>query len=144
MVPNEPRSLRVEGLELLKGAFRDAIIWPFIGAWSWLSIRLPGLQVWRCKWVGFWRASGFCCRSPCPAASPRTVWRAGDCFSEQARRVIHARTLDWGVLQETGTQGIYTAGTTLWLLMIPRLIAWLAEASLHARAERLGLVTRSD
>jgi hypothetical protein len=40
--------------------------------------------------------------------------------------------LDWGVLQESGTTGIYTAGTTL-AIDDSRLIAWLAEASLHAR-----------
>ena len=41
--------------------------------------------------------------------------------------------LDWGVLQETGAKGIYSAGTTL-AVEDSRLIAWLAEASLHARA----------
>ena len=41
--------------------------------------------------------------------------------------------LDWGVLQETCAKGIYSAGTTL-AVEDSRLIAWLAEASLHARA----------
>jgi hypothetical protein len=41
--------------------------------------------------------------------------------------------LDWGVLQETGTKGIYTAGKTL-AVDDSQLIAWLAEASLHTRA----------
>ncbi len=51
--------------------------------------------------------------------------------SRAARRVLRSY-LDWGVLQETGTKGIYSAGTTL-AVDDSRLIAWLAEASLHAR-----------
>ena len=51
----------------------------------------------------------------------------------QATRHVLRSYLDWGVLQETGTKGIYHAGETL-TVDDPRLIAWLAEASLHARA----------
>ena len=52
--------------------------------------------------------------------------------SRAARRVLRSY-LDWGVLQETGEKGIYSAGTTV-AVDDPRLIAWLIEASLHARA----------
>ena len=52
--------------------------------------------------------------------------------SRAARRVLRSY-LDWGVLQETGTKGIYSAGATL-AIDDSRLIAWLAEAFLHARA----------
>ncbi|MCL6582542.1 MAG: hypothetical protein K6U11_02785 [bacterium] len=52
--------------------------------------------------------------------------------SRAARRVLRSY-LDWGVLQESGAKGIYSAGTTL-AVEDSRLIAWLAEASLHARA----------
>jgi len=52
--------------------------------------------------------------------------------SRAARRVLRSY-LDWGVLQETGAKGIYSAGATL-AVDDSRLIAWLAEASLHARA----------
>ena len=52
--------------------------------------------------------------------------------SRAARRVLRSY-LDWGVLQETGAKGVYSAGTTL-AVDDSRLIAWLAEASLHARA----------
>jgi hypothetical protein len=52
--------------------------------------------------------------------------------SRAARRVLRSY-LDWGVLQETGTKGIYTAGTAL-AVDDSRLIAWLAEAALRARA----------
>ncbi len=41
--------------------------------------------------------------------------------------------LDLGVLQETGARGIHSAGITL-AIEDPRLIAWLAEASLLVRA----------
>ncbi|HSV30681.1 MAG TPA: hypothetical protein VLH40_01485, partial [Atribacteraceae bacterium] len=52
--------------------------------------------------------------------------------SRAARRVLRSY-LDWGVLQETGAKGIYSAGITL-AVDDSRLIAWLAEASLHIRA----------
>lgn len=51
--------------------------------------------------------------------------------SRAARRVLRS-FLDWGVLEETGSKGIYTSGTTL-AIEDPRLIAWLTEAALHAR-----------
>ena len=51
--------------------------------------------------------------------------------SRAARRVLRSY-LDWGVLQESGAKGIYTAGTAL-AVDDCRLIAWLAEASLHTR-----------
>ncbi|ROQ92174.1 hypothetical protein [Desulfosoma caldarium] len=53
-----------------------------------------------------------------------TVFRA-------TRRVLRSY-LDWGVLQKTGTKGVYAAGTTIAIDDF-RLVAWLAEASLHAR-----------
>jgi len=52
--------------------------------------------------------------------------------SRAARRVLRSY-LDWGVLQETGIKGIYSAGVTL-AVDETCLIAWLVEASLHARA----------
>ena len=52
--------------------------------------------------------------------------------SRAARRVLRSY-LDWGVLQETSTKGIYSAGATL-AIDDSRLIAWLVEASLRARA----------
>jgi hypothetical protein len=52
--------------------------------------------------------------------------------SRAARRVLRSY-LDWGVLQETGSKGIYTTRTTL-PIDDSRLIAWLTEAALYARA----------
>jgi len=54
-----------------------------------------------------------------------TVARAG-------RRVLRSFH-DWGVLRETGSRGIYTAGAPL-AIHDPRLIAWLCESALHVRA----------
>ncbi len=51
--------------------------------------------------------------------------------SRATRRVLRSY-VDWNVLQETGTKGIYRAGITL-DVVDPRLIAWLVEASLHSR-----------
>ena len=51
--------------------------------------------------------------------------------SRRTRYVLRS-FLDWGILQETGSQGIYSAGAIL-SIDDPRLIAWLVEASLRAR-----------
>jgi hypothetical protein len=56
-------------------------------------------------------------------------------LSRAARSVLRSY-VDWGVLQETSAKGIYSAGTTL-AVDDSRLIAWLAEASLHSRANGL-------
>jgi hypothetical protein len=52
--------------------------------------------------------------------------------SRAVRRVLRSY-LDWGVLQKTNVKGVYSAGPTL-AIDDPRLISWLAEASLYARA----------
>jgi hypothetical protein len=52
-----------------------------------------------------------------------------------SRRVRYALRsyVDWGVLVETDAKGIYSAGVSL-PVDDPPLIAWLVEASLHARS----------
>ncbi len=50
----------------------------------------------------------------------------------RATRNVVRSFISWGVLQETGSKGIYTAGTTLYV-DDPRLIAWLIEAALLTR-----------
>ena len=126
--PIEIESLRVEGLELLKRVPRRdhlAIHWGMVMAvypfWSGVAIQVGRLL----------RLQG-------SAASVHVQRRIREQYGE--RETVSRRTryilrsyLDWGVLQETGTKGIYTAGTTL-AVDDSRLIAWLAEASLHARA----------
>ena len=51
--------------------------------------------------------------------------------SRAARRVLRS-FIDWGVLRETQDKGVYAQGNQ-YSIQDPRLIAWLVEASLHAR-----------
>ena len=52
--------------------------------------------------------------------------------SRRVRYVLRSY-VDWRVLSETGANGVYSAGLSL-PVEDPRLIAWLVEASLHARS----------
>ena len=127
-VPSELESLRVEGLELLKRVPRRdhlAIHWGMVMAVYpfWLGV---AVQVGRLL-----RLQG----SAAAAHVQRRVreqYGERETVSRAARRVLRSY-LDWGVLQESGVKGIYTAGTTL-AVDDSRLIAWLIEATLHARA----------
>lgn len=127
-VPTELESLRVEGLELLKRVPRRdhlAIHWGMVMAvypfWSGVAVQVGRLL----------RLQG-------TAAATHVQRRVREQYGERetvsraARRVLRSY-LDWGVLQETATKGIYTARATLAVDDCP-LIAWLAEASLHVRA----------
>ncbi len=127
-VPSELELLRVEGLELLKRIPRRdhlTIHWGMVMAvypfWSGVAVQVGRLL----------RLQG----SAAAAHVQRRVreqYGERETVSRAARRVLRSY-LDWGVLQETGTKGIYTAGTTL-AVDDSRLIAWLVEACLHARA----------
>ncbi len=89
-------------------------------------------------WSGVATQTGRLLRLQGSAAAAHVQRRVREQYGERetvsraARRVLRSY-LDWGVLQETGAKGIYSAGTTL-AVEDSRLIAWLAEASLHARA----------
>ena len=119
-VPSELESLRVEGLELLKRVPRRdhlAIHWGMVMAvypfWSGVAIQTGRLL----------RLQG----SAAAAHVQRRVreqYGERETVSRAARRVLRSY-LDWGVLQETGAKGIYSAGTTL-AVEDSRLIAWLA------------------
>ena len=127
-VPSELESLRVEGLELLKRVPRRdhlAIHWGMVMAvypfWSGVAIQTGRLL----------RLQG----SAAAAHVQRRIreqYGERETVSRAARRVLRSY-LDWGVLQETGAKGIYSAGATL-AIDDSQLIAWLVEASLHARA----------
>ncbi|MDO9228853.1 MAG: hypothetical protein Q7U03_04715 [Syntrophales bacterium] len=127
-VPSKLESLRVEGLELLKRLPRRdhlAIHWGMVMAvypfWSGVAVQVGRLL----------RLQG----SAAAAHVQRRVreqYGERETVSRAARRVLRSY-LDWGVLQESGTKGIYTTGMTLAVDDF-RLIAWMAEASLHARA----------
>jgi len=127
-VPCELESLHCEGLELLKSVPRCdhlAIHWGMVMAvypfWSGVAVQVGRLL----------RLQG-------SAAAVHIQRRVREKYGERetvsraARRVLRSY-LDWGILQETGTKGIYSAGTPLAVEDI-RMIAWLTEASLHARA----------
>jgi hypothetical protein len=127
-VPSELEPLRVEGLELLKRVPRRdhlAIHWGMVMAvypfWSGVAIQTGRLL----------RLQG----SAAAAHVQRRVreqYGERETVSRAARRVLRSY-LDWGVLQETGAKGVYSAGTTLAVEEF-RLIAWLTEAALHASA----------
>ncbi len=127
-VPSELESLRIEGLELLKHVPpRDhrAVHWGMVMAaypfWSNVAVQVGRLL----------RLQG----SVAAIQVQRRVreqYGERETVSRAARRVLRSY-LDWGVLQETGAKGIYSGETTL-AVDDSRLIAWLAEASLHARA----------
>lgn len=127
-VPSELEALRDEGLDLLKRVPRSdhlAIHWGMVTA------VYP-------FWSGVATQAGRLLRLQDSAAAAHVQRRVREQYGERetvsraARRVLRS-FLDWGVLQETGAKGIYTAGMTL-AVDDSRLIAWLAEASLHARA----------
>lgn len=135
-VPSELKSLRVEGMEFLKSVPRHdhlAIHWGMVTAvypfWSDVALQVGRLL----RLQGSAAAVHIQRRVREQYGERETVSRAG-------RRVLRSY-LDWGVLQETGTKGIYIAGTTL-AVDDSRLIAWLVEASLHARAN--GAATLKD
>lgn len=127
-VPSELESLRVEGLELLKRAPRR----------DHLAIHWGMVMAVYPFWSGVATQTGRLLRLQGSAAAAHVQRRVREQYGERetvsraARRVLRSY-LDWGVLQETGAKGIYSAGATL-AVDDSRLIAWLAEASLRARA----------
>ena len=128
VAPSGLQSLRLEGLELLKRVPRRdhlAINWGMVMAvypfWSSLAVQVGRLL----KLQGSAAAAHVQRRV-------REQYGERETVSRSARRVLRSY-LDWGVLQKTGAKGVYSAGTTL-AIDDSRLIAWLVEASLHARA----------
>lgn len=127
-VPRHLEKFRDEGLEILQGLPRkDRIIvhwgmalavYPFWGAVAIHTGRLLRLQG--------------------TAAAAHVQRRVKEDYGERetasraARRVLRS-FIDWGVLKETGAKGVYDQGKQ-YPVDEPRLIAWLVEASLRARA----------
>ena len=126
-VPRGLEPLRDEGLELLRGLDRNnrvAVHWgmslaayPFWGTVAAHTGRLLRLQ-----------------RS---AAAVQVQRRIMERYGERAtvgratRRVLRA-FIDWGILDDTPTKGIYVQGRR-YTIRDPKRIAWLAEAVLTAR-----------
>jgi hypothetical protein len=127
-VPTELESLHVSGLELLKYVPRSNHM-PI--HWGMVMAVYP-------FWADVATVVGRLLRLQGSAAAAQVQRRVREQYGERetvsraARRVL-CSYLDWGVLQKTGSKGIYTAGETL-AIDDTRLIAWLAEAALHVRA----------
>ena len=127
-VPGELELLRVEGLKLLKRVPPNdhlAVHWGMLMAvypfWSSVAMQVGRLL----------RLQG-------SVAAIHVQRRIREQYGERetvSRRTRYAlrSCLDWGVLRETDTKGVYSAGTTQ-AVDDSQLIAWLAEAFLHARA----------
>ncbi len=126
-VPSKLEILRAEGLELLKRLPQCdhlAIHWGMIMAvypfWADVAVQVGRLL-----------------RLQNSASATQVQRRVREYYGERetvsraARRVLRSY-LDWGVLQETGTKGIY-ASNVLLTIDDSRLIGWIVEASLHAR-----------
>jgi hypothetical protein len=58
--------------------------------------------------------------------------------SRAARRVLRS-FIDWGVLSETGQKGVYRQAEVL-PIQDSQLVAWLIEATLHARENGSGAI----
>ena len=134
-VPHELEKLRDDGLEILRGLPRRdriAVHWgmtqaayPFWGAVALYAGRLLRLQ-------GTAKASQVQRRVKEQYGERETVSRA-------TQRVLRS-FIDWGVLKETREKGVYAQGDQ-YPVEQPRLIAWLVEASLHARANGSAAIT---
>ena len=128
--PAELEALRVSGLSLMRSIpsdLRIAIHWGMIGAaypfWARVAANIGRLL----KLQDTVAASQVQRRM-------REEYGERETVSRRARYLIRT-FVDWGVLEQTPTQGIYVKGPSL-DLGDPNLIAWLAEASLHACTDR--------
>lgn len=127
-VPDELEELRDEGLDLLRKASRRqhllihwgmvAAVYPF-----WVSVAAQAGRLLRLQ--GSVAASHVKRRMREQYGDRETVFHA-------AGRVL-CSFVDWGVLRETESRGVYTSGIIV-SVEEPRLIAWLTEAILHATA----------
>jgi hypothetical protein len=126
--PAELDSLRASGLELLaRVPRRDRIVIH----WGMVMAVYP-------FWADVATQVGRLLRLQGSAAAAHVQRRLREQYGERetvspaARRILRS-FLDWGVLQESGEKGTYSAGLSL-AVDDSRLIAWLIEASLHSRA----------
>ena len=126
-LPRKLEKFRDEGLQILQGLPRKdriSVHWgmalaayPFWGAVATHTGRLLRLQG--------------------TAAAAHVQRRLKEDYGERetasraARRVLRS-FIDWGVLNDTGDKGVYSQGDQF-PVEDPRLIAWIVEASLHAR-----------
>lgn len=125
--PSELESLRVNGLELLKRLPQDNQI---VAHWGMIMAVYP-------FWMNVSNQVGRLLKlqgSFAPVQIQRRIrehYGERETVSRRARYVLSS-FVDWGVLKQTSKRGIYTYGTSF-TVDDPQLIAWLVEASLHAR-----------
>lgn len=127
-VSPELESLRSAGLEHLKRLplpNRTAVHWGMVmGVYPFWAV--VATQVGRLLRLQGSAAAGHVQRRV------REQYGERETVSRAARRILRTY-VDWGVLSETGAKGIYKASQPV-VIDDPRLIAWLIEASLHARS----------
>ncbi len=127
-VPPELKDLRDEGLNLLQQLPRKERI---IVHWGMAMAVYP-------FWGSVAAHTGRLLRLQGSAGAFHVQRRVREEYGERetaaraARRILRS-FIDWGVLSETGDKGVYRAGNQ-YSVEDPRLIAWVIEASLHARA----------
>lgn len=127
-VPREREKLRDEGLEIFQGLPRKDRI---AVHWGMVMAAYP-----------FWGAvaanTGRLLRLQGKASAVHVQRRVKEQYGERetasraARRILRT-FIDWGVLNDTQDNGVYDQGQQ-YRIEEPRLIAWMAEASLFARS----------
>lgn len=126
-VPAQLESLRVGGIELLKSVPRCNHL---VIHWGMVMAVYP-------FWAELATQVGRLLRLQGSAAATHVQRRVREQYGERetvsraARRILRSY-VDWGVLKESSAKGIYNPGASL-AIDDPLLIAWLVEASLHAR-----------
>jgi len=124
--PHDLQSLQREGLKLLSHLPREDHI---AVHWGMAMAVYP-------FWGGVAAHVGRLLRLQGTAAASQVQRRVREQYGERdtvsraARRVLRS-FVDWEVLKETSEKGIYTSGLSLAIAHV-ELIAWLAEAFLHA------------
>jgi hypothetical protein len=127
--PSELQPLRTAGLNLLKQLPKKdhvAVHWGMIMAaypfWGAVALQVGRLL----KLQGSAAAAHIQRRL-------RENYGERETVSRRVRYVLRSY-VDWGVLSETGANGVYGSGLSL-AIDDPPLVAWLMEASLHMRAD---------
>jgi len=126
-VPRELEALRVDGLELLKRVPRTDRL---AVHWGMVMAAYP-------FWASVASHVGRSLKLQDSATAVHIQRRLREQYGERetvaraTRRVLRS-FIDWGVLSETGTKGVYSQG--LYISVVdPTIASWLIEASLHTR-----------
>ena len=137
-VPRELETLRDEGLEILQELTRKDRI---AVHWSMAQAVYP-------FWGTVATHTGRLLRLQGAASAAHVQRRVKETYGERetasraTQRVLRS-FVDWGVLNDTRDKGLYVQGDQ-YPVAQPRLIAWMVEASLHARAAMPAGRTRSS